>query len=151
MPQFRAYPQANSIVGTDAFVIERLGVGTMYIEAQNFLSGGGSIYDVSMGFTTTPPSDTTVWVFNAVRPWTTDVGNSVFTAVTPFTGCAAVVFSVFQNDNQLGTISFTSGETVGVANCVNATFTIEDQLIVTSPDDLRDMAGFAFTFKGAPA
>lgn len=151
MPGIRDYPPASSPLGTDAFVISREGIGTMYIDAQDFLGGGGAIYDLAWGDPDTPNADDNVIVWNAVRPVTFDFANSIYTAETPFTGCAAVVFSVFQNDNQLGTISFTSGETVGVANCVNATFTVEDQLIVTSPDDLREMAGFAFTLKGAPA
>lgn len=36
MPQFRQYPQANNLQPTDAFVIDREGVGTLYIEGGDF-------------------------------------------------------------------------------------------------------------------
>lgn len=34
MPGIRAYPQASSLLATDAFVIDRLGAGTMFIEGE---------------------------------------------------------------------------------------------------------------------
>lgn len=40
MPLIRSYPQAPSLQPTDAFVIDRNGIGTLYIEATGiFLSG----------------------------------------------------------------------------------------------------------------
>jgi len=41
MPGIRQYPQATENAPTDAFVFDREGAGTMYIEAQNMASGGG--------------------------------------------------------------------------------------------------------------
>lgn len=38
MPAIRDYPQATSLVSTDAFVIDRLTTGTMFIEALNLSS-----------------------------------------------------------------------------------------------------------------
>jgi hypothetical protein len=42
MPKIRQYPQANAQAPTDAFVIDRQGVGTMYIQA-SAVSGGGPL------------------------------------------------------------------------------------------------------------
>lgn len=41
MPQIRNYTQALSLEGTDAFVIDRLGGGTFYIEAIDFVPTQG--------------------------------------------------------------------------------------------------------------
>jgi len=35
MPQFRSYPEATSLIVNDAFVIDRIGQGTMFIEQQD--------------------------------------------------------------------------------------------------------------------
>jgi len=37
MPQFRNYPEATFLLPTDAFVIDRIGTGTMWIEDPSFL------------------------------------------------------------------------------------------------------------------
>ncbi len=42
MPGIRQYPEATTTESTDAFVFDREGVGTMFIEAQNLGTGGGS-------------------------------------------------------------------------------------------------------------
>ncbi len=39
MPQIRAYPQATVLDPTDAFVLDRIGTGTMYIEGLNLIAG----------------------------------------------------------------------------------------------------------------
>lgn len=55
MPRFREYPEATSIEATDAFVIDRVGVGTMYVEGDNvFLSGAP--YAASFSFFGQPPA-----------------------------------------------------------------------------------------------
>lgn len=59
MPTFRQYNQTESLEDTDAFVIDRLGVGTLYIEAQNFTGGGGSAG--VMIYATLPGGDTDAW------------------------------------------------------------------------------------------
>lgn len=43
MPQFRQYPQATTTVSTDAFLIDRIGTGTMYVEAADTGQGSGYI------------------------------------------------------------------------------------------------------------
>lgn len=50
MPQIRQYPQAGSILATDAFVIDRIGQGTMFVENTNLTQG----FRASMR---TPPSN----------------------------------------------------------------------------------------------
>jgi|CryBogDrversion2_1035201.scaffolds.fasta_scaffold42959_2 hypothetical protein len=65
MPTFRQYPQASSIQPTDAFVIDRVGQGTMYITDNNLLgsvafpplaaapanpSVGTAYYDTTLGY-----------------------------------------------------------------------------------------------------
>ncbi len=49
MPLFRSYPEAPSLLPSDAFVIDRVGVGTLYIESTGvFLSGAP--YEASCSF-----------------------------------------------------------------------------------------------------
>lgn len=40
MPRFRQYHQVGSVESTDAIVMDRLGVGTVYIEGSSFLGSG---------------------------------------------------------------------------------------------------------------
>ncbi len=37
MPQIRSYPQATTLLPTDAFVIDRIGTGTEFIQGLNFI------------------------------------------------------------------------------------------------------------------
>jgi hypothetical protein len=39
VPQIREYPEATDLQDTDAFPLDRIGQGSMYIEAQNLLAG----------------------------------------------------------------------------------------------------------------
>jgi hypothetical protein len=43
MPQFRQYPQATFLLPTDAFVIDRLGVGTLYVDYSVIGTGGTAL------------------------------------------------------------------------------------------------------------
>lgn len=51
MPRFREYPEAGSVLPTDAFVLDREGVGTMFVEGLGLgercityvIDGGGSV------------------------------------------------------------------------------------------------------------
>ena len=67
MPEFRQYPQAVSLRSTDAFLIDRVNAGTMYIEAQDMAFGAGfDGYDIY------------AWSINLVEP-------IVFNSVRAFT------------------------------------------------------------------
>ena len=54
MPQFRDYPQTTTLQATDAFLLDRIGAGTLYVDYADFaaaLAGGlevkqdGSVVD----------------------------------------------------------------------------------------------------------
>ena len=58
MPQFRDYRQATSLLATDAFVIDRVGLGTYYVDYSVITSSGysltveqaGTIIDAAVAF-----------------------------------------------------------------------------------------------------
>ena len=43
IPQFRDYRQATSLLATDAFVIDRVGLGTYYVDYSVIAAGGYSL------------------------------------------------------------------------------------------------------------
>lgn len=47
MPRIRDYPEAGSLEPTDAFVIDREGVGTMFVEGDVFLVGAPYLFSWS--------------------------------------------------------------------------------------------------------
>lgn len=54
MPLIRSYPQATTLNPTDAFVIDRIGTGTMYVDSANL--GSGAPYEASFEFFGLPPA-----------------------------------------------------------------------------------------------
>lgn len=48
MPNIRDYPQAFTLENTDAFVMDRIGVGTLFIEGDDIGGGGGGAVTVPM-------------------------------------------------------------------------------------------------------
>lgn len=57
MPLFRQYQQAFSLNPTDAFVIDRIGIGTMFVEANVLPSGANGV----MLSADLPPGNTDNW------------------------------------------------------------------------------------------
>jgi hypothetical protein len=47
LPQFRQYPQTDVIQPTDAFVLDRTGVGTMFVEGLGLVVNGPYIFSFS--------------------------------------------------------------------------------------------------------
>jgi hypothetical protein len=47
MPLFRSYPEADSLQITDALVLDRIGVGTMFVEGVNFVVNGPYLFSFS--------------------------------------------------------------------------------------------------------
>jgi hypothetical protein len=47
MPRFREYPEAGSLEPTDAFAIDRIGVGTMFIEGEAMSVGSPYLFSWS--------------------------------------------------------------------------------------------------------
>ena len=147
MPEFRQYPQAVSLNPTDAFLIERVNIGTMYIEAQDMEFSAG--YD---GYDIFAQSDETFFplVFNAVRPFTLPINfyGSKFSMITfPF---EPFVLDVYQNASLIGTITINT--TSIVANIPDeCTFNIGDQLKLLMSDGgvwLHGGSVFSMTLKG---
>jgi hypothetical protein len=59
MPQFRQYPQATFLLPTDAFVIDRLGVGTLYVD-YSVIGTGGTALTVEQNGTVVDAATTTM-------------------------------------------------------------------------------------------
>lgn len=157
MPEVRQYPEATFLLPTDAFVIDRLGIGTMFIEAQNAFEGS---YDVAMGFPPVPPANQVILEFVAVRPFVIpSVSNpspppapipvqSRFYAHTPPSG-GSVTLIVAKNGGGVGTIVFGDGDGFATYTWLNdVTFAAGDILLVTSPLTVFGIGGLALTFAG---
>lgn len=57
MPQFRQYPTTNATIASDVFLLDRIGAGTLGIDAADLLAntgGSSSPYDLSLGISGTP-------------------------------------------------------------------------------------------------
>ena len=83
MPDIRQYPQANSLVSTDAFVIDRIGTGTMFADA-NILPGSGTVTSIvaGEGITATPDPITTTGTIALTIPVTVPDGGTGRTTLT---------------------------------------------------------------------
>jgi len=93
MPQFRQYPQATSLIATDAFVIDRLGQGTMYAEYSTISSG--SALTVKQGGTVVDAATTTL-NFTGSGVTVTDASTGNVTVNIPGGGSSSFVgFSTF--------------------------------------------------------
>lgn len=75
MPLFRDYPQTTVLQPTDAFVLDRNGVGTLYIEAQNLDSPGATLAVLDEGTQITPAATSMNFVGSGVTA--TAVGSAV--------------------------------------------------------------------------
>jgi hypothetical protein len=142
--QIRGYPQATSVLATDAFLIDRLGIGTMFVEAGVFIT---SIYDVAMCFPGPPPASSTVFVFTAVRPITLPeamVGSEFSLQDAP---TSALSFGIQKNGTAIGSVSFSNGSVIGTpALAAPASFVAGDELRVTTPASTFGASDLSMTF-----
>ena len=146
MPQFRDYPEATGILPGDAFLIDRPGVGTMYIleSATNF----STVYDIAMGFPESLPPNVVLLVFNAVRGFLLPAGltGSEFSLQTA--PSSPVAFGIYQNGVQIGSVDFDTGATTGVASFASdVNFIAGQELRIVSPASLYGASGLSLTFK----
>lgn len=148
MPEFRQYPQATSLNPTDAFLIERTNIGTMYIEAQDMEFGAGldryDGYDIFAWSNNLAEPIT----FNAVRAFTLPInfaGSKFSMNVFPVN---EVIWDVYQNDSLIGTISIgTSSIVPSISN--ECTFNIGDKLkLVNTIGSNFGGDNFSMTLKG---
>ena len=149
MPQFRQYPQANSLVSTDAFLIDRIGVGTMYIQAGNMPFASNPAYDIAMNFEGALPVNAPIFVFNAVRGYSIplNASGSKFTVQTAPT--ANVALTVNHNNSAVGSITFSANSTTGTASMTATSFVAGDELIIYTPSDVHGAQSLAITFAGS--
>jgi len=149
LPQFRQYPQANSIISTDAFLIDRIGIGTMYIEAQNMPFSSNPAYDIAMNVEGSIPTSVPLFVFNAVRSYSipTNAAGSKFTVQTA--PSASFALTVNHNSSPVGSITFAANSNVGTATMTNTSFVSGDELIVYTPSDVHGAQTLAITFAGS--
>lgn len=154
MPEVRNYPEATSLLDTDAFILDRLGIGTMYIEVENMFQ---ATYDVAMGYPGSPPAGAIMVYFQAIRPFTIGLPNTVdepeaqslaSCQVAPVGG--ACVMAIAQNGTGIGTITFAANATTGVVSIpVPITFAAGDELTVSTPNPNFGIANVAITFAGS--
>ena len=151
MPEFRQYPEALSLRPTDAFLIERVNSGTMYIEASNmnFASYGG--YDIAMGFQGTLPTSTALFVFNSVRPFSLPIGLVGTEVSFQHNPSSTVTFQILKNLTTIGTISVNSSGGVTISFAAEISFVAGDELKVDTPSDLYGATSLSITFKGLRA
>jgi hypothetical protein len=148
MPDIRQYPQATSLLPSDAFVIDRLGIGTMYITADDLVA----VYDIAMGYPSPPLPSATILAFVAVRP--VILGSiapevqSRAAAITAPSGGASVL-TLNQNGTPIATITFASGSNVGVvAFTAPVTLAPGDVVSVTTGLSTYGLANIAITLAG---
>jgi hypothetical protein len=157
MPEIRQYTEAFSLLDTDAFVIDRLGIGSMYIEAENAFEGA---YDIAMGFPGQPPVSAVFLAFVAVRVFTIpSPGDPVvppqpappvsqFRCINAPSG-GSVTFSVAVNGVGVGTITFTNGATTGTYTWpADVVFAAGDLMTISSPANVFSMSDITMTFAG---
>lgn len=158
MPLIRSYPEAGSLNATDAFVIDREGVGTMFIEGQ-FLGGSGDrVLTTFQGVGSpgdgawlgTEPFPVTVlypadWggLFGWVLPDSLPDDDAVFT-----------IFKASASDpagTQVGTVTIASdGSVTGDTSATAVTFEADTAMVVYCPDPAdATLADFAISFLGS--
>ena len=144
MPEFRQYPKAVSLNPTDAFLIERVNIGTMYIEAQDMEFGAG--YDGYDIYAWSDKLEEAI-TFNAVRAFTLPInfyGSKFSMEVYP---TQEVILNVYQNASLIGNISI--GTTAVTANIPDAsTFNIGDKLKLIISGTRHGSSHFSMTLKG---
>jgi hypothetical protein len=79
MPRIRDYTQATSLAPTDAFVIDRVGVGTLYVDASALTSGA-----------TLPPRVVEIQVTDLINPLVVANGQAYFRVPAEFTGMSLI-------------------------------------------------------------
>lgn len=136
-------------------MIDRVGVGTMYIEDGSV--SGGATYDVAMGYPGTPPAGAIMVYFQAIRPFMIGLPNSDATPeaqslascqVAPVGGVCVLV--VTQNDLEIGTITFPANTVTGIVSIPEpVTFAAGDELAVITPATTFGIANIALTFAGS--
>lgn len=151
MPGIYQYPIATSLEADDLFVIYRPTSGTMQISYQDMTFGGGR-YDIAFGLSgDVPESNNGLFIFNAVDSFYIPQNfiGSIFTLDNPPAG--DIVFGVYRNSTQVGTISFASGSGTGVgASDADVAFSAGLQLRIETPSGTAGAASPAFTFKAVP-
>jgi hypothetical protein len=135
-------------------VIDRLGIGTMFLEAEDAFEAA---YDIAMGYPGTPPTLQVMVYFQAIRPFTIGLPNttpepeaqSLASCQAAPTG-GAVVLTVARNGTGIGTVTFANGSNTGVVAIPSpVTFAAGDELTVTTPAQIFAIANIAITFAGS--
>lgn len=153
MPTLRSYPQVTNLLGTDAIMLDRVGVGTVWIQASDFLTAinAQSPYDVAMNYNSTPPPNANVLTFIAARDFTLPA-NFVGSQAEFITGpsAAPVVLSIQHNGATVGTITFngTGNNAVGVFAGTAQTVLAGDTIDILTPAALNGAANLTITLAG---
>jgi hypothetical protein len=154
MPTIRSYTQATQAQTDDAFVLDRIGVGTMYIETADLIPQNSNSFNLGFEFLgTSPPISNQLigavsFPINATFPinFAGSVGGIVTNPTSSF------VMPVKQNGTQVGTITVsTSGVyTFATTSSTGLTISINDKLTVYGPATADSTAaGIFFTLAGS--
>jgi hypothetical protein len=148
MPSMRQYAQAMSILPTDAFLIDRIGVGTMYIEAEDFLTSAGA-YDVAMNYLGVPPASQIFLGFAVVREFSLPASFTLSQAVFTTPPTNQVQLTIQRNGTPIGTITWAATAQVGVfAGAGYSMFTAGDLIEIVSGGNLYAAADLILTLAG---
>lgn len=152
MGTIRQYPRAYSLQPTDAFIIDRAGVGTMYIETQNMNFGNAVVsnaFQVAMGFTGALPALQAILVFNAATPFTLPInltGSQFSLQAAP---TSDLYLTLNKNSTAIGEVIFAANSTAATVTFSSAvSFTAGDELKVVTPADTFSADTVALTFVG---
>lgn len=158
MPRFREYPQATFIESTDAFVLDRIGVGTMYVEG---LTGGdGGILVTFQGAGSPGAGD---WLGSQPFPIAVTFPlnwGALFAWVLP-SGLPAsdATFTVFRvnladpTGVQVGTVTIdNTGAITGNTSGETVDFPADSAMVIYCPDPaVSGLADFSIAFPGSLA
>lgn len=154
-PTIRAYPQANSLVSTDAFIIDRIGTGTMYVEASVVEGGGSSLtYVAAFDFLGgTPPGASEIMGIHFFTETVTFGAN--------FSGAGGFINSAPSGELDVDIASAANGSVGTMIIAVDGsysfnssdlpvTFAAGDAVIFTAPSDTdATAADFGWTIQGS--
>ncbi len=138
-PTIRAYVQAMNVLSTDAFIIDRIGTGTMYVNAGILYSGIPAVdflYDIAMNYPSAPIPSSIFLSFVTLRPYTLGVncvGSDTVPSRAVFTTgpSSPLTITISKNGVSFGTLSFAATyptAAVGTFSTTAEAFALDDIL-----------------------
>ena len=157
-PTIRAYVQALNLQPTDAFIIDRIGTGTRFIEAESLPAGTVGVAFEFLGGT--PPVSSEVmglvsFDFTVVFPgnFSDPLGIQQSYGVILIHPTGTFVATVQHNGSNIGTMTISPAGVYAFTTTSNlpVTFNAGDYMTIIAPSSTdATAANFAWTFVGVP-